>query len=512
MLAAMSSPRRVRSTATSNFGVSRRESHDSSGFYERFPVPVLDDDDTIERLAGSELDRIIVGSSADMSAVRDNSVALVVTSPPYFAGKAYEEDIGRGHIPDSYHSYLDMLRSVFRECVRVLEPGGRIAVNVANLGRRPYRSLSADVIAILQDDLGLLLRGEVIWVKSRGASGNCAWGSFQQPTNPVLRDLSERIVIASKGRFDRAKKKEERHAAGLPSASTITRDEFMDFTTDVWEFAPESASRIGHPAPFPVELPERLINLYTYAGDVVLDPFMGSGTSAVAAVRTDRHFLGYDTDAAYVDAALGRVEAERDRLVATPSAPPRPYLLPASGGAARTTVSAESDSGSGDSGSGESDADFLARASRDGRRVHEFARDLLAHLGFSDVREHVKLPCGVEVNFEARDALGGRWYLDVSGAFSSSRPGLRRTDTLWKAIGKAAVIHEHHAASGVADPPRLLLLSTDLPQRHGAGGKALRQVNAAGDPNAHLPVFDVIGLRDTPDMERLKRYAAGDPA
>lgn len=110
----------------------------------------------------------------------DGSVALVVTSPPYFAGKAYEEELERDGIPASYLEYLEMLRAVFAECVRTLEPGGRIAVNVANLGRKPYRSLSADVTRILED-LGLLLRGEVIWQKAEGATGSCAWGRFAAP-------------------------------------------------------------------------------------------------------------------------------------------------------------------------------------------------------------------------------------------------------------------------------------------------------------------------------------------
>ena len=111
-----------------------------------------------------------------------------------------------------------MLTAVFAECVRTLEPGGRIAVNVANLGRKPYRSLSADVIAILQDRLGLLLRGEVSGTRP-GASGSCAWGLFRSPANPVLRDLTERIVIASKGRFDRAHSTRERHGAGCRRGS-----------------------------------------------------------------------------------------------------------------------------------------------------------------------------------------------------------------------------------------------------------------------------------------------------
>ena len=162
------------------------------------------------------VDQIYVGDARSMDRVRPSSVALVVTSPPYFAGKAYEAELGEGHIPATYVEYLTMLEDVFAECVEKLEAGGRIAVNVANLGRKPYRSLSADVIGILQDRLGLLLRGEVIWRKARGAGANCAWGSFKAPANPVLRDLTERVVIASKGRFDRARKGPVRAEGGPP--------------------------------------------------------------------------------------------------------------------------------------------------------------------------------------------------------------------------------------------------------------------------------------------------------
>jgi DNA modification methylase len=295
-------------TRTRVFGAGNRESHDASDFYARFSPPKLSDDETVNPC--DVADELICGDARDMRAVADNSVALVVTSPPYFAGKEYETALGEGGIPETYLEYLAMLRDVFAECVRVLEPGGRIAVNVANLGRKPYRSLAGDVTTILQDELALLLRGEILWVKAKGASGSCAFGSYMKASNPVLRDLSERVVVASKGRFDRAISAKRRAARGLPHESDITKEEFLAATLDVWEMRPESARRVQHPAPFPVELPERLIRLYTYVGDVVLDPFLGSGSAAVAAARNRRHYVGYDTDPAYVEIAQARVASE----------------------------------------------------------------------------------------------------------------------------------------------------------------------------------------------------------
>ena len=296
-------------TRTRDFGAGNREAHDASPFYERFTAPELSDDDVVNSC--TVVGQLICGDSRDLSAVDDASIALVVTSPPYFAGKAYEAALGEGHIPGSYLEYLEMLRDVFAECRRVLEPGGRIAVNVANLGRKPYRSLSADVIGIIQDDLGLLLRGEILWQKAKGATGSIAVGSYLSAANPVLRDVTERVVVASKGRFDRAIPRKEREKRGLPFENTITKEEFFASTIDVWELRPEHARRVGHPAPFPVELPERLIQLYTYVGDVVLDPFLGSGSTAVAAVRSGRHYVGFDTDADYVALAQRRVDEER---------------------------------------------------------------------------------------------------------------------------------------------------------------------------------------------------------
>lgn len=465
-----------RATSTSAFGVSKRESHDATAFYGRFSPPVLSDDD---RVADDRaLDKLVVGDSRRMDEVPDASVALVVTSPPYFAGKEYEQALGQGGVPATYLEYLELLRAVFAECVKKLEPGGRLAVNVANLGRRPYRSLSADVIGILQDDLGLLLRGEIIWLKQRGSSGSCAWGSFQRPANPVLRDLTERVVVASKGRFDRAIPASERARRGLPSETTMTREDFLENTLDLWEIPPERATRVGHPAPFPVELPARLIQLYTYRGDLVLDPFVGSGSTAVAAVRTDRHFVGYDLDAAYIGRAEQRVAEERGRLLRekTP-APPTQVRLPAR------------------PAEGPEDEHFQARAVREGRAAKEIARLVLEEAGFFDLREDQRQPGGVEVNFTALDRRGRRWFFDVTGSFTSHRSGLKRTDTLWKALGKALVLRE------VGAPP-LVLLTTDRPER-GAGAEALAQVVGRGKPiHAVVEMLTEEGLRCLAELGR----------
>ncbi len=446
-----------RRTTTSNFGAGAREGHDATKFYERFRPPVISPDDTVvppEPVA----EPFVCGDARHMDAVRDGSVALVVTSPPYFAGKQYEEELERDGVPSSYLEYLRMLAEVFADCVRTLEPGGRIAVNVANLGRKPYRSLAADVIRILGDDLGLLLRGELVWQKGEGASGSCAWGSYRSAANPVLRDITERVVVASKGRFDRARSAKQRAAEGLPFESTLSTDDFMALTLDLWSIPPESARRVGHPAPFPVELPEQLIRLYTFRDDLVLDPFMGSGSALVAAARLGRRYVGYDLDPEYVDIARRRVAVALDDGG-------RPSLRPP--------------------------------AVTDGMAAAKLARHLVAAAGFhiEDVDRRIRRT-GVTVDVVATDAAGAEWLFLVAGASTSHRGGMQRTETAWKALGRAAALR-----AGRGRVP-LVLLTSHLPRRASEGDTALR---AAG-PDAF---FDAIEMLSEASVQRLAAYAAG---
>jgi site-specific DNA-methyltransferase (adenine-specific) len=435
---------RRRSTKTSNFGVGRRESHDSSGFYQRFEAPVIDIDSSV--LAPEPVgEPFVCGDARDMATLAHGSVALVVTSPPYFAGKQYEEELEREGVPSSYLEYLELLHDVFAECVRVLEPGGRIAVNVANLGRKPYRSLAADVISILQDRLHLLLRGEIVWQKGVGATGSCAWGSFRAASNPVLRDLTERVIVASKGRFQRALSVEQRRDRGLPNESTITTDDFMASTLDVWQIPSESARRVGHPAPFPVELPEKLIELYTFGGDLVLDPFMGSGSTLVAASRTGRRYVGYDLDAGYVELARARVEEEGDPIA----------------------------------------YEEVRMAGSKNRCV-----EVLSTAGFTSDGSSVRLN-GAEVVVDRR---GGRWVIEVGGPFVRWRGGLTSADAVWRMLGRA------HALRGLGE--RVLVLTSDLPRRRTELDLALRAAGPAA-------MFDVIDVFDDEALDRLAAYGEG---
>lgn len=291
----MRNNRRKRGTKTSSFGSPGRINHDSTPFYTSKLYEGLPKEQKVKYVENpippQFLNRIFCKSSEKMEELPDNSVHLMVTSPPYNVGKEYDEDF-------TLEEYLSFLKTVWKEVYRVLVPGGRACINIANLGRKPYIPLHA-FIAKDMFELGFLMRGEIIWNKASSASPSTAWGSWFSPANPTLRDIHEYILVFSKGMFSRKNMNKRR--------STISREEFLEFTKSVWTFPAVSAKEVGHPAPFPVELPYRLIQLYTYQGEVVLDPFMGSGQTAIAAIKTGRHYVGYDIEEEYVKLAERRI-------------------------------------------------------------------------------------------------------------------------------------------------------------------------------------------------------------
>jgi site-specific DNA-methyltransferase (adenine-specific) len=279
-------------TSTSSFGTNGRINHDSSKFYNSKLYSELGQKKEINIIdnvfPSTYLNKIILGSAENMKEIPDNSVHLMITSPPYNVSKEYDEDL-------SLKEYLILLENSFKETYRVLVNGGRACINVANLGRKPYIPLS-DYISKLMIKIGFNMRGEIIWNKAASASPSTAWGSWQSAANPILRDVHEYILIFSKGDYKRAK-----------GINTIAKEQFMEWTKSIWTMNAESARRIGHPAPFPEELPYRLIQLYSFKDDIVLDPFMGSGTTAVSALKSERKYIGYDISQEYINLANKRV-------------------------------------------------------------------------------------------------------------------------------------------------------------------------------------------------------------
>jgi len=287
---------RKRGTKTSSFGSPGRINHDSSSFYssklyEGIPLEKKVKY-TLNSVPEKFIDKIFCKSSEKMTELPENSIHLMVTSPPYNVGKEYDKNF-------TLDEYLKLLKNVWKEVYRVLVPGGRACINIANLGRKPYIPLHSLIIQTMLN-IGFLMRGEIIWNKASSASPSTAWGSWRSASNPTLRDVHEYILVFSKDMFTRHKEEDQK--------STITREEFLEYTKSVWSFKAEPARKIGHPAPFPVELPYRLIQLYTYEGEVILDPFVGSGQTALAAIKTKRHYIGYDINKDYVKLARRRIK------------------------------------------------------------------------------------------------------------------------------------------------------------------------------------------------------------
>ena len=286
----------ARATQTSSFGTIGRTNHDSAKFYDSRlykELPIKPNSDTTiidNNFPENLLNTIIFGSCENMSIIPNNSIHLMVTSPPYNVSKEYDNDL-------SLEEYLQLLRNSLAETYRILVDGGRACINVANLGRKPYIPLSSYISKIMLE-IGFNMRGEIIWNKAGSASPSTAWGSWMSATNPILRDVHEYILIFSKGNYGRK---------GKDKKNTITKEQFMEWTKSIWTMNAESARRIGHPAPFPIELPTRLINLYSFENDIILDPFIGSGTTAIAAIKSKRNFIGFDTEKKYCQLAEKRI-------------------------------------------------------------------------------------------------------------------------------------------------------------------------------------------------------------
>jgi len=282
-------------TETSSFGTPGRISHDASKFYASRLYEGIEREREISYsenpLPEECRNRLFCKSSEQMDELPDRSVHLMVCSPPYNANKDYDQDL-------SLEEYLGLLMRVWQETYRVLVPGGRACINVANLGRKPYIPLHKYIMDQMEE-VGFLMRGEIIWNKGGSASPSTAWGSWRSASNPVLRDVHEYILIFSKDGFRRDGKGKE---------STISREDFLEWTKSVWTFPAVSAKKVGHPAPFPEELPARLIQLYTFKDEVVLDPFAGSGTTCLAALKSQRCYVGYELNEEYIQLAHQRIE------------------------------------------------------------------------------------------------------------------------------------------------------------------------------------------------------------
>lgn len=281
-------------TESSAFGTAGRINHDSSKFYNsKLYNEIINIDEEIKEENALPVDlnnSIVLGSAENMKELPNNSIHLMITSPPYNVSKEYDDDL-------SLVDYLKLLENSFRETYRVLVHGGRACINVANLGRKPYIPLS-DYISKIMIDIGFKMRGEIIWNKAASASPSTAWGSWKSAANPTLRDIHEYILIFSKGDYKRDR---------LDKENTIERDQFIEWTKSIWTMNAESARKIGHPAPFPEELPYRLIQLYSFKNDIILDPFIGAGTTAVSALKSDRRYVGYEIKKEYIDLANKRI-------------------------------------------------------------------------------------------------------------------------------------------------------------------------------------------------------------
>ncbi len=232
-----------------------------------------------------------------MKTLKTESVDCVITSPPYPGVNSLWGELYNADNFDKAHEFLDL---VWDECLRLLRPGCKLIINIANTKRRPYLPNVARLYEWAKDRIEPT--GEIIWNKGYGRSGT-AWGSFRLPSDPSLADQHEYIVVFRK--FGKRQKPE--------SFDKIDLKDFISWRNSMWNISPAKASIIGHVAPFPIQIPLRLITLYTFKGETVLDPFNGSGTTGEACIRLSRNYIGIELENKYCDLSRQRWEKARQQ-------------------------------------------------------------------------------------------------------------------------------------------------------------------------------------------------------
>lgn len=236
---------------------------------------------------------IINEDALETQAIEDNSIDLIVTSPPYNVGIEYDSNEDEL----SYEDYLHFSKKWFSRCLDWLKPDGRFCLNIPlDINKGGQRPVGPDLIT-LAISVGFQYHAVIIWNEGN-ISKRTAWGSWMRASAPYVIAPVELIAVLYKERWKKT---------GGSGESDMSKEEFMEWTNGVWTFPGESKKRIGHPAPFPVELPRRCVKLFSFVGDTVLDPFMGSGTTLVAAVTNNRLGVGIEIDEGYCALAEARV-------------------------------------------------------------------------------------------------------------------------------------------------------------------------------------------------------------
>jgi modification methylase len=261
--------------------------------------------------------QMILGDARDLRFISNESVHLIVTSPPYFNLKPYASDAGGRQLGriDDYEIFLDELDKVWRECARVLVPGGRICCVIGDIliprradGRHRVLPLPAD-IQVRSRQHGLDNLTPILWFKIGNRTNEAGGGSsgyYGKPYQPgaIIKNDTEHILMLRKPGGYRSTPMIQR------ALSMLQRDEMDSWMRPVWSDIRGASLRDGHPAPFPVEIAERLIRMFSFAGDTVLDPFAGSGSVAVAAIRAGRNSIAVEAEEQYLNAATRRAGTE----------------------------------------------------------------------------------------------------------------------------------------------------------------------------------------------------------